>query len=162
MKNCKISRYIISSHNAKLLNTNEQEPPREGKMCNCQRRNKHKCPLDNDCTNQIDVIYHTKVLDGDEQKEYVGSSVNFKKRWYGHTFRNSGSKHKTTLLTHVGEQKLNAEPRIKWSIIAKAPSYKKGNRACDVCLTEKMHGKSKTYNKKITHKMYVKMFSLLY
>ena len=42
---------IISSHNAKLLNDNEQEPPREGKMCNCQRRNKHKCPLDNDCKN---------------------------------------------------------------------------------------------------------------
>ena len=94
---------IISSHNAKLLNSNEQEPPREDKMCNCQRRNKHKCPLDNDCKNQTDVIYHAKVLDGDEQKEYVGSSVNLKKRWYGHTesFRNSGSQHKTTLSIHV-------------------------------------------------------------
>ena len=120
---------IISSHNAKLLNTNEQEPPREAKMCNCQRRNKHKCPLDNNCKNQFDVIYPAKVLDGDEHKENVGSSVNFKKRWYGHTesFRNSGSQHKTTLSTHVWEQKLNPEPRIKWSIIAKVSSFKKGN-----------------------------------
>ena len=28
---------------------------------------------------------------------------------------------------------------IKWSIIARAPSYKKGNRQCDLCLTEKLH-----------------------
>ena len=78
---------IISSHNAKVMNADEQEPPREGKKCSCQRRNKHKCPLDNDCKGQTDVIYHAKVLDGPEgeQKEYVGSTVNFKKRWYGHT-----------------------------------------------------------------------------
>ena len=132
---------IISSHNAKLLNANEQELPRQGKMCNCQRRNKHKCPLENDCKNQISVIYHAKVLDGDERKEYVGSSVDFKKRWYGHkeSYRNSESKHKTTLSTHVWGQKLNPEPRIHWSIIAKASSYKKGNRTCDLCLTKKMH-----------------------
>ena len=34
---------------------------------------------------------------------------------------------------------MSPEPRIKWSIIAKASSYKKVNRACDLCLTEKMH-----------------------
>ena len=121
---------IISSHNAKVMNADEQEPPREGKKCSCQRRNKHKCPLDNDCKGQTDVIYHAKVLDGPEgeQKEYVGSTVNFKKRWYGHTesFRNEGSKHKTTLSSHIWEKKLNPEPKIKWSIVARAPSYKKG------------------------------------
>ena len=83
------------------------------------------------------------MLDGPEgeQKEYVGSTVNFKKRWYGHTesFRNEGSKHKTTLSSHIWEKKLNPEPRIKWSIVARAPSYKKGNRSCDLCLTEKMY-----------------------
>ena len=134
---------IISSHNAKVMNVDEQEPPREGKKCSCQRRNKHKCPLDNDCKGQTDVIYHAKVLDGleGEQKEYVGSTVNFKKRWYGHTesFRNEGSKHKTTLSSHIWEKKLNPEPKIKWSIVARAPSYKKGNRSCDLCLTEKMY-----------------------
>ena len=131
---------IIQSHNAKLLNADEQVPPREEKSCNCQRRNKHKCPLENDCHNQKDVIYHAKVI-SDEPKEYIGSTVNFKKRWYGHTesFRNSDSKHKTTLATHVWEKKLNPTPRIKWSIIARAPSYRKGNRQCDLCLTEKLH-----------------------
>ena len=39
----------------------------------------------------------------------------------------------------VWEQKLNPEPRIKRFIIAKASSYKKGNRTCNLCLTEKMH-----------------------
>lgn len=36
---------IISSHNAKVMNADEQEPPREGKKCSCQRRNKHKNAL---------------------------------------------------------------------------------------------------------------------
>ena len=45
---------------------------------------------------------------------------------------------KTTLSTNVWE-KLNPEPQIKWSIIANASSYKKGNKTCDLCLIEKMH-----------------------
>ena len=110
---------IISSHNAKLLNSNEQEPTREGKMCNCQRRNKHKCPLDNDCKNQTDVIYHAKVLDGNEQKEYVGSSVNFKKRWYGHTesFRNAAQNN--PVHTYLGAE---IEPRAKNKVV----NYRQG------------------------------------
>ena len=107
------------------------------KRCSC--RNPDKCPLENDCAEQKDVIYHAKLEEGDK-KQYIGCAQDFKKRYYGHTesFRNEASKTKTTLSNHVWDQNLAPEPKIKWSILAKAPSYKKGNRYCDLCLTEKL------------------------
>ena len=101
---------IIQSHNAKILNADEQEPPRTTKACNCQQRNKHKCPLEGDCKNQTDVIYHAKVQ-GQEEKQYIGSAAHFKKRFYGHTnsFRNSNYKNK-----HNAELRQTASQR-NWS-----------------------------------------------
>ena len=130
----------MQSHNAKILNADEQEPPRTTKSCNCQQRNKHKCPLEGDCKDQKDVIYHAKVH-GQEERQYIGSSTNFKKRFYGHTnsFKNSSYKHSTTLSTFVWGKGLNPNPDIKWSIIGRATSYKKGNRQCNLCLLEKVH-----------------------
>ena len=74
------------------------------------------------------------------QKEYVGSTVHFKKRYYGHTnsIRNDVYKHSTTLSTYVWHKDLNPNPRIKWKIAGRASSYKKGGRQCDLCLTEKL------------------------
>ena len=99
------------------------------KKDNCQK--KDKCLLQNNCYNQKDVIYHAKLEEG-VQKEYIGCAQDFKKRFYGHmeSFRNEECKHKTTLSANVWEQGLAPEPKIKWSIIATAPSYQKGNRYC--------------------------------
>ena len=85
------------------------------------------------------MIYHAKVQ-GQEEKQYIGSAAHFKKRFYGHTnsFRNSSYKHSTTLSTYVWEKGLNPNPNIKWSIIGRATSYRKGSRQCDLCLSEKM------------------------
>ena len=139
---CKNVKSIIQSHNAKVLNADEQEPPRTGKSCSCWERNKPNCPLDGDCKKQHDVIYHATVMEPTEgvQKEYVGSTVHFKKRYYGHTnsFRNDAYKHSTTLSTYVWQKGLNPNPRIKWKIAGRASSYKKGGRQCDLCLTEKL------------------------
>ena len=44
--------------------------------------------------------------------------------------RNEKSKHKTTLSANVWEQGLAPKPKIKWSIIATAPSYQ--NKATDI------------------------------
>ena len=109
------------------------------KKCTCQTRFKDNCPLDNNC-NQTEVIYHAKLLEG-EPKEYVGSTENFKKRYSAHksSFRNENTKISTTLSSYVWEAGLNPEPKIKWSIIQKASSYRKGNRTCDLCITEKLH-----------------------
>ena len=130
MKNVKS---IIQSHNAKIRNPEEKAA---AKKCTC--RNKAKCPLQNEC-NQKDVIYHATVEEG-MRKKYVGCAQNFKKRYYGHTesFRNEANKNNTALSTHIWEQNLNPEPKITWTIVAKASSYNKGSRYCDLCLTEKL------------------------
>ena len=107
----------------------------------CLRSRKGKCPMRGDCCHS-DVIYHATVKEeGEEDRKYVGSAKNFKKRYYGHaaSFRDSDKKHNTALSTHVWERELNPEPEIEWSILAHAPAYSKGNRNCDLCLTEKLH-----------------------
>ena len=126
---------IMQAHNAKITNPTQKV---RTKRCNC--RNPDKCPLDNDCAEQKDVVYHAQIEEGD-RKQYIGCAQDFKKRYYGHTenFRNEANKASTTLSNHIWEQNLAPEPKIKWSILAKAPSYKKGNRYCDLCLTEKFY-----------------------
>ena len=77
---------LIQSHNSKILNS---KPKATEKPCNC--RKKDACPLDQNCT-QENVIYHATV-EG-EEKKYIGSTVQFKKRYYGHkdSFRNNANK----------------------------------------------------------------------
>ena len=111
-----------------------------GKSCNCQRNKRDKCPLRGECL-QKNAIYHAKVTNGEEVRNYVGSTIDFKKRYYGHmaSFRNEAQKHNTALSTHIWEKELGPEPNIEWSIITHAPAYSKGQRNCDLCLTEKLH-----------------------
>ena len=126
---------IISSQNRKILSEPQQPPT---KTCNCQARNKDKCPLEGNCR-QFNVVYHATVIEDD--KKYIGSASDFKKRYYGHadSFRNTNSKSSTTLASHIWEAGLSPNPLLKWSIIANATPYSKGNRQCDLCLTEKLH-----------------------
>ena len=139
---CKNIARTIKSHNNKVLRGKKNE---EKAGCNCQRRNKDKCPIKDDC-NQKNVIYHARVAEG-EEKKYIGSTIDFKKRWYGHvgSFRNENSKSETTLASHVWDTGLNPDPKIEWSILSKAEPYVKGSKMCDLCLTEKLLI-SKTFN----------------
>ena len=134
---------IIKSHNQKILKGKEPEKPEGG--CNCRRSNKDNCPIKDNC-NQKNVIYHARVAEG-EEKKYIGSTVNFKKRWYMHTgsFRNGSQKSQTTLASHIWDAGLNPNPKIEWSILTKATPYMKGSRLCDLCLTEKLYI-SKNFN----------------
>ena len=100
---------------------------------------KDKCPLKGNCYGQTNVVYRAKVLD--TETEYIGSTVDFKTRFYSHSdsFKKESNRNATTLSTHIWEENLNPEPKIEWSIVAKASAYKKGNRQCDLCLTKKIH-----------------------
>ena len=48
-------------------------------------------------------------------KEYIGSTRNFKKRYYDHnnSFKNANSKNSTTLSSYTLEAGLNPKPKIK-------------------------------------------------
>ena len=131
-------KQIIQAQNQKILQKQVIQPTEE-KKCNCQARFKDKCPLEGNCK-QTNVIYHAKIIEG-EPKEYIGSTIDFKRRFYGHknSFKNTNSKNNTTLSSYVWEAGLNPEPKIKWSIITRASPYSKGNRQCDLCASEKLH-----------------------
>ena len=138
---------IMNSQNQKTIHgTNERV---KEDRCNCQRNRKDKCPLKGSCV-QKEAIYQATVKYGDaEEKKYVGSTVDFKRRYYGHTssFKKESLKHSTALSSHVWEKQLGPEPNIEWSILAHAPVYKKGQRDCNLCLTEKLYIANNLNNK---------------
>ena len=101
---------IIQSHNQKILAQYAATQEVE-RECDCQRNRRDQCPLDGKCI-QTDVVYQVTTAE-DPPMKYIGSTEHFKRRY-------------------------RAE-ELKWEIIDKAPSYKKGGRACQLCLTEKMH-----------------------
>ena len=76
----------------------------------------------------------------------------FKARWNNHQFsiRNADHTQKTALSSHVWKCKNeNLDPKITWSIKAKAFPISSGGTVCDLCLTEKlMADTSTTLNKR--------------
>ena len=70
---------IMQAHNTKLLTGKEEEEGQQ-KTCNCQRSRKEKCPLKGECI-QKDAIYHATIKTEKEERKYVGSTVNFKRRY---------------------------------------------------------------------------------
>lgn len=131
---------IIQTHNktvTKNTNTQPKTPSVIRKDCNC--RDRGNCPLDGLC-NTGPVVYKASVKDrqGNEHT-YIGSSKNFKERYRNHTksFRDVKYSTETTLSGFVWANSLGPEPEIHWKIMKKAQPYKKGNRYCDLCITEK-------------------------
>ena len=126
---------IIQKHNSKIL----CEPDKNSeKDCNC--RNKQKCPVKNKCGSKA-VIYKACVHYNNTTAEYIGSTeTTFKTRYNNHTatFRNIDKKNSTTLSKFIWDKKLNPTPKIDWSIIKVCHTYKPGNKACDLCLSEKL------------------------
>ena len=82
-------------------------------------------------------MHFISSLDFFSHIEHCGA--NFKKLWYGHaeSFRNESMKHKMALASW--EKELNPEPKIKRTIVGRASVYKKGDRQCNLCLTEEVH-----------------------
>ena len=71
----------------------------------------------------------------------LGVTEDFKPRWQVHkqTFKNSELKKATALSAFVWEKGLDPEPAIEWQVFDRAPSYQPGQKACQLCLTEKLH-----------------------
>ena len=128
---------ILQAHNKKVLN--KSKPVQAAKLCDCQQSRKHLCPIQGEC-NQRDVIYHV-TTDEITARKYIGSTGAFKARYvnHRHSFRHEHLKTATTLSHHIWDNNLGNDPNLRWQIIGRAPAYKKGNRNCDLCLTEKLH-----------------------
>ena len=135
---------IIQAHNQKILSENnkpatEEKTEKTEKTCNCQKNRKEKCPLNGKCM-QTNVIYQATTEER-HPKKYIGCTENFKKRYQAHTFsfRHESARNATTLSQHVWEKNLGQEPKLKWEILDKAMTYRKGGRLCGLCTAEKIH-----------------------
>ena len=108
------------------------------KACNC--RSKTDCPLNNQCKSGSLVYRATVKTSAQETHTYIGCSNDFKERWANHkqSFKNISRKNETVLSQHVWNKGLAPKPDITWEIITHAQTYKKGNRFCDLCTTEKL------------------------
>ena len=130
---------IIQSHNNKVLSDKAKQATIQAKKpCNC--RVKSDCVVANNCQSGP-VIYKATINADNTTKTYIGCTENFKKRYSNHkaSFKDSGKKHATVLSKHVWDTKTMPNPNISWEIIQHAQPYRKGNRYCDLCLTEKLH-----------------------
>ena len=83
-------------------------------------------------------IYKATVVG--EDKFYIGSTINFKKRYNSqkHSFRHEEHKNSTTLSHYIWERDLGNNPNLKWEIVKNTPVYRKGGKHCELCLTEKL------------------------
>ena len=100
---------------------------------------RENCPLRGKC-NQKNVVYKATTPAPDPHF-YIGVTEDFKPRWQVHkqTFKNSELKKATALSAFVWEKGLEPEPSIEWEIFDRAPTYQPGQKACQLCLTEKLH-----------------------
>ena len=128
---------IIQSHNKKVLNKDKKSS--KEKACTCQVSKRENCPLRGKC-NQKNVVYKATTPEPDPHF-YIGVTEDFKPRWQVHkqTFKNSELKKATALSAFVWEKGLNPEPNLEWQVFDRAPSYQPGQKACQLCLTEKLH-----------------------
>ena len=112
--------------------------------CNC--RDKVRCPLEDKCKQEC-VVYKVEVYSDSNNKRnekiYFGSTQgDFKTRYYNHktSFSHEKYRHCTALSSYVWELKENTgvDPIIKWEVIKKCRKYRAGNRACRLCMEEKL------------------------
>ena len=151
---CANMKSHISKHNAKVL---RKEETKKGNVCKCVGKY-GKCPIPGKC-NLKSVVYKADVQNPitNEVKSYIGLTKNeFIKRFDQHRYAMNRriSTHATTLSKHVWKIKdeTGIEPKIDWSIKARAFSFSSGSRQCDLCLSEKLEilqaEKSSSLNKR--------------
>ena len=94
--------------------------------------------MENKCNRQ-NVVYKATTQE-ENKKTYIGVAKNFKKRYYSHkdSFRHEEKRNATALSEHVWKQNLGSEPNINREIIVTAQPYRTGQKACQLCLTEKL------------------------
>ena len=147
---------LVKKHNLKILNKinknnniNTQNENDSNKInsikntsssasCNCM--NKSNCPLLGKCLTKNVVYLASVICQGHRTKFYVGSSFDFKDRFYKHThsFKYPTASN-TTLSNYIWSMRdeHGIDPIIKWEIIRRAPIFKPGARGCKLCSEEK-------------------------
>ena len=131
---------IIKQHNRKV----SKPITAEERMCDCQRP--EECPLDGKCLT-TNVNYSAVVSYGGRRvpnikKTYISlTEPQWEKRYrvHQHTFNTRGTPNDTSLSKYIWELKdKGIAYDIKWSILKRAPGYRKNSKTCGLCLMEKL------------------------
>ena len=142
-------------------NLNESKKPRgrpkyaTKKDCNCART--HPCPLDNKC-NRSEVVYKAVINSSNEEINnsfYIGGALEFKKRYSNHlqTFRNKEVEQECSLKDFVWDLKeRQIEFTVQWEILKQSRSYRPGDKACSLCVDEKLYVLENSKNNKLINK----------
>ena len=128
----------MAAHNALVLRA--QKPTTPALPCNCRR----ECPLSGEpgCRNKA-VIYRAEI----QGATYVGQTKTpFRERVARHrtSFKHIYKESETALSKFIWDKGYNmsdgqiVEPEIKWSILSNCRLYAPGDRACNLCTTEKL------------------------
>ena len=129
---------IIKAHNSKITRGADQVV-RPG--CNCRGARSLACPMQGKCQT-LSLVYRANVTSQEGNKNYVGQASNtFKLRYNNHvnSFINPKKKHSTSLATYIWN--LNGrgvDNNISWEKVCLAMPYKRGDRYCQLCLSEKV------------------------
>ena len=135
---CPSMMAIIKAHNSKVARGAAKDV-RPG--CNCKGARSHACPLQGKCQT-LSLVYRANVTTQEGNKNYVGQASNtFKLRYNGHvnSFINPKKKHSTSLATYIWN--LNGRGvnhNISWEKVCLAMPYRRGDRYCQLCLSEKV------------------------
>ena len=101
-----------------------------------------KGPLQGKCQT-LSLVYRANVASQEGTKNYVGQASNtFKLRYNGHvnSFINPKKKHSTSLATYIWNLTgRGVDYNISWERICLAMPYKRGDRYCQLCLSEKVY-----------------------
>ena len=114
--------------------------------CNC--RDKSNCPVPDNCLAK-NVIYEATVTAGRSEdmlkgdipgkwtRRYIGSSVEFKKRFYSHTSDIKNQKRTTALANYITDLKeAESHYQIEWKILSQNLNTHDG-KSCQLCQREK-------------------------
>ena len=84
------------------------------------------------------MIYQAKVID--KKAEYIGmTTTSFKQRFANHkkSFKHQDYQNETALSSFIWDKNLNPTPNIQWKILKKTSKYQPGQKACQICVSEK-------------------------
>ena len=127
---------IINRSNITKLSTKKNKV-----IDKCNSRDKVRCPLEGKCKQEC-VVYKVEVYSDSNNKRnkkiFFGSTQgDFKTRYYNHK---TSFSHSTALSSYVWELKENTgvDPIMKREVIKKCRKYRADNRACSLCMEEKL------------------------
>ena len=90
------------------------------------------------------MVYKAKIQSENEyvnNNYYIGGAIKFKERWSNHlySFKNKNSNQECALKDFVWKLKTEKiKFTMEWSILRQSKSYQTGDKACLLCLDEKL------------------------